>query len=147
MFEVGGIFGDQYVVDLDAKTCSCRRWDLTRIPCAHAVAVIWNCNKEPEAFADHWCRKDTYLRAYNHIIYPMNGQDMWLKTGFPKIKPPKYYIKPGRPKKVRIREPNKQPKQPTKLRKYQTSLKCTKCGNSGHNKRTCKSETKWTRGK
>ncbi|KAL7175965.1 hypothetical protein ACSBR2_029522 [Camellia fascicularis] len=110
MFEVRGIFWDQFLVDLDAQTCSCRRWDPIGIPCAHAVAVIWNCYEGLEAFVDHWYRKDTYLRACNHIIYPMNGQDIWVKIGLPQIRLPKYSRKPGRPKKVRIREPDEQPK-------------------------------------
>lgn len=29
-----------YVVDVGAKTCSCREFDLDLIPCSHAVAAI-----------------------------------------------------------------------------------------------------------
>lgn len=30
------------VVDLDAKTCSCRKWDISGIPCKHAVSAIFS---------------------------------------------------------------------------------------------------------
>ncbi|KAK3038946.1 hypothetical protein RJ639_027431 [Escallonia herrerae] len=36
---------EEYVVDLKERTCSCRKWDLCRIPCAHAVYAI--CNAMP----------------------------------------------------------------------------------------------------
>ncbi|KAK1411366.1 hypothetical protein QVD17_37914 [Tagetes erecta] len=29
-------------VDVQAKTCSCMKWELTGIPCKHAVTVNWN---------------------------------------------------------------------------------------------------------
>ncbi|XP_034215521.1 uncharacterized protein LOC117627509 [Prunus dulcis] len=32
--------GDQYMVDLDNHTCSCRKWDLSDIPYAHGIAAI-----------------------------------------------------------------------------------------------------------
>ncbi|KAK9056764.1 hypothetical protein SSX86_024127 [Deinandra increscens subsp. villosa] len=38
-FQVSGPRGNQCVVDVDLKTCSCRKWELTGIPCRHAVAV------------------------------------------------------------------------------------------------------------
>ena len=32
---------ERHVVDLVEKTCSCRVWDLTRIPCKHEVTTIF----------------------------------------------------------------------------------------------------------
>ncbi|PKI66122.1 hypothetical protein CRG98_013480 [Punica granatum] len=45
-------FVNTYVVDLPAKTCSCRKWNITGIPCPHAVSCI------------HYVRKDVddYVR-------------------------------------------------------------------------------------
>ena len=37
-----------YVVCLPEKHCACNRWDLTGIPCQHAIYVINEHNKEPE---------------------------------------------------------------------------------------------------
>ena len=41
-FEVCGPWNDQVVVDVKEKTYTCRRWELSGIPCKHAVAVNWN---------------------------------------------------------------------------------------------------------
>ncbi|GJS76062.1 retrovirus-related pol polyprotein from transposon TNT 1-94 [Tanacetum coccineum] len=39
-YQASGPYEDQCVVDIQEKNCSCRKWELTRIPCKHAVAVI-----------------------------------------------------------------------------------------------------------
>ncbi|XP_059461824.1 uncharacterized protein LOC132190802 [Corylus avellana] len=44
----------QYVVNLLRKTCGCRQWDMTGIPCAHAVSAIWFFNANPENYVDDW---------------------------------------------------------------------------------------------
>ncbi|KAI3748432.1 hypothetical protein L6452_11494 [Arctium lappa] len=39
---VSGPWNDQCIVDVRARTCSCRQWELTGIPCKHSVATNWN---------------------------------------------------------------------------------------------------------
>nr|GEW67233.1 hypothetical protein [Tanacetum cinerariifolium] len=42
---LGGVsrsFDDQRVVDVVARKCSCRKWELIWIPCKHVVAACWN---------------------------------------------------------------------------------------------------------
>nr|GEX79375.1 hypothetical protein [Tanacetum cinerariifolium] len=41
-YQVSGSLGDQCVVDVVSMTCSCRKWELTGIPCKHVVAACWN---------------------------------------------------------------------------------------------------------
>lgn len=62
-----------YVVDLEEWSCACRRWDLTKIPFSHAVAVIRECINDPEEYVDKCYSLDTYLRCYNNIMNPING--------------------------------------------------------------------------
>lgn len=38
---IGASINDKWVVNLLNKICSCRKWDLTGIPCKHAIAAIW----------------------------------------------------------------------------------------------------------
>ncbi|XP_075074784.1 uncharacterized protein LOC142162339 [Nicotiana tabacum] len=38
---IGASIHDKWDVDLLNKICSCRKWDLTGIPCKHAIAAIW----------------------------------------------------------------------------------------------------------
>lgn len=42
----------KYVVNLGHGTCACRRWQLSGIPCAHAVACMWHCNRAPEDYVN-----------------------------------------------------------------------------------------------
>ncbi|GJU27684.1 heat stress transcription factor B-4-like protein [Tanacetum coccineum] len=41
-YQLSGSLGDQCVVDVVSMTCSCRKWELTGIPCKHDVAACWN---------------------------------------------------------------------------------------------------------
>ncbi|XP_076903562.1 uncharacterized protein LOC143558643 [Bidens hawaiensis] len=40
-YQVTGPNGDQCVVNMRTNTCACRRWEVTGIPCRHAVENIW----------------------------------------------------------------------------------------------------------
>ena len=61
----------ELVVDLVKKTCSCRKWDLTRISCYHVCACIAVKN-DPWEMHVHICySKDNYLKIlisfYNYL--------------------------------------------------------------------------------
>jgi len=43
-YEVRGPTGFSCVVDMKKRSCACRKWDITGMPCKHAVAAIWNRN-------------------------------------------------------------------------------------------------------
>lgn len=38
---------DQYVVNFKDKTCACRRWNLSRIPCVHVICCMWFNSRNP----------------------------------------------------------------------------------------------------
>ncbi|KAK8921847.1 hypothetical protein KSP39_PZI020171 [Platanthera zijinensis] len=40
-FEVNGWSGNKWTVELACQSCSCNKWDLTGIPCVHAIACIF----------------------------------------------------------------------------------------------------------
>ncbi|KAF7113497.1 hypothetical protein RHSIM_RhsimUnG0116600 [Rhododendron simsii] len=58
---VGGFHGNQFCIDMNAKTCSCRRWELTGIPCAHALAVIRESKKKVHGIVHDYYQKQTYI--------------------------------------------------------------------------------------
>ena len=39
-YQVKGPWHDQHVVDIVQMTCSCRKWELTGMPCKHVIATI-----------------------------------------------------------------------------------------------------------
>jgi hypothetical protein len=126
----------QYVVNLLRRTCGCRQWDLTGIPCPHAVSAIWFFNANPEDYVDDWYTVETYKKAYDEIVYPMPGEDQWVKTNYNNVDPPLRRIQSGRPKKLRTRGPE-EPVNQYRMRKGGVRMKCSKCRGIGHNTRTC----------
>ncbi|XP_071912185.1 uncharacterized protein [Coffea arabica] len=99
-YEVRCMSGDRYSVNLASRTCSCRRWVHNGIPCSHAMSAIALTKEPPESFVHECYFKEAYIRAYEPIIYPLNGEHRWkdLKKGH--ALPPEHIKLPGRPKKV-----------------------------------------------
>jgi alpha-galactosidase len=60
----------------------------------------------------------------------------WTVSDMPPLKAPGYVRMPGRPKKERTREPTEAPKG-TRMSKIGTTIRCTKCKQTGHNRSTC----------
>ncbi|KAK9279887.1 hypothetical protein L1049_013570 [Liquidambar formosana] len=60
-----------YIVNLQRRTCLCRKWDVTGIPCIHAVASIFKFNMRPQNYVDPCYHIETYLRSYANMIYPI----------------------------------------------------------------------------
>ncbi|KAK5803142.1 hypothetical protein PVK06_030783 [Gossypium arboreum] len=61
MFQVECGPGSQHVVDLVENSHSCRNWDLTGIPCMHAMAIILLKDEFPETYVQTWYTKQTQL--------------------------------------------------------------------------------------
>ncbi|XP_076959322.1 uncharacterized protein LOC143635351 [Bidens hawaiensis] len=99
---------NQCVVDIDQKNYSCRKWELTGIPCKHAVAVNWNMVKNnidvgsPESWVSEVYLLETWKKVYENTIDPINGWEMWTPFECPTtLVPPKHNKQIGRPKKQR----------------------------------------------
>lgn len=70
--------GEQYIVDLDFHTYTCRGWDLKGFPCVHGiVAMHYLGKKQVEEFVSSIYSKETYMRCYENILQPINGQELW----------------------------------------------------------------------
>lgn len=126
----------QYVVDLRARTCGCRKWDMTGIPCAHAFSTILYDGGKPEDYVHPYYSRDMYILSYEPIIHPMPSEDQWIPTMYDPVEPPNVRVQPGRPKKLRIRQVD-EPVNPYRVRKGGTRLRCKECRELGHNSRTC----------
>ncbi|XP_058776090.1 uncharacterized protein LOC131650394 [Vicia villosa] len=92
--------GQQFVVDVGKRTCSCRFWDLVGIPCRHACAALAYRQFKPEDYVDNWYSREKYGEAYSVAISPINGMDMWPPVEADDLLPPLYKKGPGRPKKL-----------------------------------------------
>ncbi|KAK6130379.1 hypothetical protein DH2020_035884 [Rehmannia glutinosa] len=132
-FDIAGPF-DQHNVDMQQKSCSCRRWDLTGIPCRYVISAIWCRNEEPEEYVHDCYKVSTYLSVYENAIMGVNGIELWPKVDLPAPLPPNYENRPGRPKKMRMRQADEPPSHnATKLRRTRKSRNAGRCGVLGHN--------------
>ncbi|KAL5850686.1 hypothetical protein ACOSQ4_008699 [Xanthoceras sorbifolium] len=129
-----------FIVKLDKNSCDCGLWEVSGIPCKHALAMIIGKRLHVEDYVDQYLTRDAYVRTYSHVIHPIPSEDQWPESTEGVVMPPQKRRLLGRPKKSRKRaadEPHKQ--------KRSSSGKCSKCGEYGHNVRTCKVTEKATK--
>ncbi|XP_015576050.1 uncharacterized protein LOC107261433 [Ricinus communis] len=80
--------GGQFVVDIKDKTCTCRRFDLTGIPCCHAMCAIWYKHDNLENYLDDYYKVSTYLKTYSHLLNPTTSYEFWPRATAPPVLPP-----------------------------------------------------------
>ena len=149
---------DKHVVFIDRKSCSCRIWDLTGIPCQHAICALHQAKIDPSTQVHRYYHKATYLAGYRTKFQPIRGEAFWQKSKFKPLEPPPEITLPGRPnKKKRDRsaymERYRKAKQLglrsaadvppealgnlNRLSEKKSQMTCSKCHQEGHNARTC----------
>ncbi|KAK8672724.1 hypothetical protein V6N13_111088 [Hibiscus sabdariffa] len=127
---------DSFVVDVKGWKCTCRVWDLTGIPCLHAICVILYREESLENYVLHLYKKEVYQELYSCVIPTIPSEKYWKDSGMGPIDPPLKRKLPGRPKHKRRKEEG-EVKGKTKLRKLGAKINCRYCGRIGHNIRTC----------
>lgn len=124
--------GDLFVVDATAHTCRCRTWDLTVIPCAHAVWAITAKDEEPADYLVHWYKKETYLKFYTDMLEVVSN--FWPKISYDMLLTPPICKKlRARPKKKGLKQGWENSSNPTKITK-QGLMHYSKCEKAGHKK-------------
>ncbi|XP_014755168.1 uncharacterized protein LOC100825703 isoform X2 [Brachypodium distachyon] len=124
VFEVRG--SGISVVNLANWECTCRRWQLSGLPCMHAFAVF---NRIGISFYDYcskFFRIESYHSTYSGTIFPIPDMDTFDFSAGATIPPPKPRTS-DKPRKKRF-NPNK----------VTTFIRlCSRCKQAGHNKATC----------
>ncbi|XP_071692031.1 uncharacterized protein [Rutidosis leptorrhynchoides] len=145
-YQVNGPHDDQCVVDMEHRSCVCRKWELTGMPCKHVVAVLWNMfayDKRvgpPESWVHPVHRLETWKKTCTFTIDPLSGREHWPKSTVPtKLMPPLKIATAGRPKKNRRKELDEKESmvKDGKLSKKGGTTQCSMCKEFGHNKRGC----------
>jgi len=126
----------RFTVDLQAKTCSCRYWQLSRMSCCHAISSIYFISNSLDAYIADCYSVKNLRKTYMHCLEPVEGQDSWPTSDRPKLRAPGYIKMPSRPKTQRTREPHEKPKA-TKMFRVGTVIRCAKCKCTGHNSSSC----------
>nr|XP_043638098.1 uncharacterized protein LOC122609102 [Erigeron canadensis] len=149
-FQVNGPWNEQVVVDMQNRECSCRKWQLTGIPCKHVVVVLWKMDKfgydvgEVEDWVHTAYTLQTWQQVYSNKVEPIVGATYWEKSNNPmKILPPKHHTQVGMPKKKRKRSQyeNEPIVRGNKLSKKGGTITCGNCKNKGHNSKTCNGQS------
>ncbi|GJZ53679.1 bifunctional aspartokinase/homoserine dehydrogenase I [Tanacetum coccineum] len=133
-----------FKVDERSRSCSCRGWQLSGIPCEHGIAAIYFLHKDPENYVSDWYNKDVFVNAYNHYIEGMNGMDQWPTTDYQKPLPPVVRRMPGRPPHKRKRDAMEDDGNRTRISRKGQLNHCTLCKKPGHNQRACPSKPEVT---
>lgn len=91
-------------MDLVNRTCSCKKWQLSGIPCVHVVSFVAAHGGDLEAYVDECYHISTYLKVYELVVNPISGLSIWPRCLKIPPLPPKKMKLPSSPKKVRKRE-------------------------------------------
>ncbi|KAF2324187.1 hypothetical protein GH714_009601 [Hevea brasiliensis] len=125
-----------FIVSLVNKCCSCREWDLSGIPCSHALTNIHFMKHNPVDYVDPYYSKIQYLVIYQNALEPLNGLEMWPEVDGLAILPPQHKNMPGRQKRNRKKDASEDPKN-DKMSRKGMEMHCQHCMQLGHNKRAC----------
>ncbi|CAA6673278.1 unnamed protein product [Spirodela intermedia] len=128
------------IVDIQTHCCSCRRWQIYGVPCAHAAAALISSGEDVRLYVNECFSVEKYLETYSQTIHPVPDKSLWndaaegaAEDGGAKfdvvIRPPKTRRPPGRPKKKVLRIENfKRPKR---------VVQCGRCHLLGHSQKKC----------
>lgn len=121
------------IVNMVQKTCSCGYWQRTGVPCAHLAR---------SCIDKGWKVEDFVRAAYEQPIECTRGSEMWEDYAGPKLEPPVFKRRPGRPKKNRIPSTGEIRKGQggnkfAYLSRHGRKMRCGHCRVQGHNTRSC----------
>ena len=127
--------GWRYPVDLEARTCSCRQWQITGLPCIHALFFITSLPGPAgniQQYVHDYYSVARFKATYAYALPAMEGKQQWdmVDPGF-KLCAPVLKRAAGRPRKSQIRPCSKGAGLGARKRK------CTRCGGSGHFGKYC----------
>ncbi|KAL5711470.1 hypothetical protein ACHQM5_021922 [Ranunculus cassubicifolius] len=133
------------IVDIRTRVCSCRRWQIYGLPCAHATAALLSCGQNAQLFAEHCFTVTSYRNTYSQLIIPIPEKSQWVAGegggggtaaeggGGAKaditIRPPKTRRPPGRPKKKVLKIES--------FRRPKRVVQCGRCHLLGHSQKKC----------
>ncbi|PPD68371.1 hypothetical protein GOBAR_DD34745 [Gossypium barbadense] len=134
-FEVRCPNDGSFIVDIRTRSCYCRGWELSGLPCAHAIAVLLSCRQNVHRFTESCFTVTSYRKAYSQTIHPVPDKALWKEMSEQSpnegskdvevtIKPPRLLQPPARPKKRRARAEN--------AGRAKRMVHCSRCNQTGH---------------
>ncbi|XP_049406163.1 uncharacterized protein LOC125869766 [Solanum stenotomum] len=130
---------DRHTVNLEHIRCTCRLWDLSGIPCPHAINAFMHKKVVPKTQIHWFYSKEAYLLTYKHKMQLVRGIQFWNVDPTHAMEPPDMIKMIGRPTKKRDRttdEARKRKGEWSSSRKG-SIMTCSNCGEQNHNARGC----------
>lgn len=120
---------EEFSVNLDGRTCSCRQYQLMGMPCVHAIAAIQARHYNIYDYCAYWYTVETYRQTYSKTLSAIQSCIDWpCEPNDSPILPPTWQKRVGRPKRKSIESQS--------LVRGGT-VRCEKCKEPGHNRRNC----------
>ena len=128
-----------YIVNMDKRTCSCRRWDLIGIPCCHALKVIKDKKLNSEDFVAECSLTTLWKKKYNNSITPVEGMKFLKDAPGSHIEPPPRPKEKGRKKNPQKRKKSvhESPTKGEKVSGHFEKIHCYQSGTEWHNSLYC----------
>lgn len=131
---------EAFGVNLVNRTCDCKLWNISGVPCVHAVAAYMHFKMDPDDGVSSWYSQSKWFDAYQFSINPVLGSKNWKPTQNtppPPPLPPVVKRMPGRPRKNKIPHPTEYVNVHS-VSKAGRVMTCQNCYQPGHNKASCK---------
>ncbi|KAL1190833.1 Protein FAR1-RELATED SEQUENCE 6 [Cardamine amara subsp. amara] len=124
-----------HVVNLDSKRCTCRRFDIDKLPCVHAIAAAEHKNVSRVSLCHPYYFSQFLGNAYAGSVMPNDfAVPVPDDVGIQVCTPPIPRNQPGRPKISRMKSCLEVASEKKRRRKQHT---CSLCKKEGHNAKTC----------
>ncbi|XP_044416995.1 uncharacterized protein [Triticum aestivum] len=120
-----------YEVKMNEKTCDCRRWQLTAIPCSHAISCMRKERIKPETQIASFYTRERYMKAYENTVWPVRDKSFWEKTHGRDVGAPLYEKEAGRKSNKRREHPSEK-EEGTRLSKHGVKMHCSFCRDPNH---------------
>ena len=66
-FEVKEREDMKYIVNLQKRECTCRYWQLSGLPCCHAISSIYKSSEKLDDYIAPCFTKTVYMKTYAHV--------------------------------------------------------------------------------
>ena len=131
-----------YSLNMRLKNCACRRWDLSGVPCRHALRIISEKKLNYEDYISAYYLNSRQQQIYADSIRPVNGMCFWNRSGSLVLPPPSLVDdtenrKGRKSKPKRKKGKNESPTKKKKVSREKRIMHCGRCGVAGHNALKC----------
>ncbi|KAJ9544055.1 hypothetical protein OSB04_023762 [Centaurea solstitialis] len=126
-------YGKNAEVDKLHRSCTCLKWQVSGLPCGHAIAVAKHLGERDVShlITVNYYMSQLYKATYSGVINPVGPPETWQypQDPLPTVLPPLIIKRPvGRPKKVKRRASRGESR---------SQQKCPRCDEYGHLSTQC----------